>query len=186
MPSRIGQDRFVLQRDHKGLVAILPTRKHWLSIFFLCLWLVFWLTAEVAVIKELVGHTSRRSPGFMIFWLVFWTLGGIWASLFLLWQLVGTEVLRITSTTLSQRIQVFRLGITRQYPLDAITGLRVVHHDPSGYRRRRTFIPPLLGKGNGAIAFEYDRKAVYLGASLDETEAAKLVTALTWYLPGRL
>jgi hypothetical protein len=168
-----------------GFRVLIPTRKHWLVILFLGVWLCGWAAAEVAVIRQLLRPGGGPPVAFLLFWLTGWTLGGGWALGTLLWQLAGREILSVENGQLIYRIELFSLSRTREFAGDQIARLRAVDYAPNLLSQQAAWMPPLFGSGMGPIAFDYGAKSYRVGQSLDESEAPKLVEMLLSRLPGR-
>jgi hypothetical protein len=167
-----------------GLRAVVPARKHWLFLLFMCVWLTGWCFGEFTAANQLL-HPSRHDTDrwFLTLWLTGWTLGGTWAFFCVLWQIFGRELISVEEGSLVHRVEIWGLGRTRAYAVHAISRLRVVEFSFDIFRNQRAAMPPLFGAGMGPIAFDYGQRTFRIAPSLDEAEARSLVTILAERLP---
>jgi len=166
-----------------GLRAVVPARKHWLFLLFMCVWLGGWCFGEFTAVSQLLSPSPRGGQWFLTFWLVGWTLGGAWAFFCVLWQLFGRELISVEEGALIHRVEICGLGRTRAYAAQAISRLRVVEFSFDVFRNQRAAMPPLFGAGMGPIAFDYGQRTFRIAPSLDEAEAHSLVSTLAARLP---
>ncbi|HUL00241.1 MAG TPA: hypothetical protein VLX29_05225 [Nitrospirota bacterium] len=157
-----------------GLTVTIPTKKNYLLLIILAVWLFGWAVAEVTVPKEFLrGNTSPLQKLFMAAWIIGWTLGGIIAIFIWLWNVAGKEIIRVTGMGITIKRAVFDYGIERQYDMAYIKNLRLFQgvgslgNQASGLR--------FWGFGGGLIAFDYGAKTYRFGSSIDEAEARELV-----------
>jgi hypothetical protein len=167
-----------------GLRAVVPARKHWLLLLFMCVWLTGWCFGEFTAANQLL-HPSRHDTDrwFLTLWLTGWTLGGAWAFFCVLWQVFGRELISVEEGSLVHRVEIWGLGRTRAYAVHAISRLRVVEFSFDVFRNQRAAMPPPFGAGMGPIAFDYGQRTFRIAPSLDEAEARSLVTILAERLP---
>jgi len=137
---------------------------------FLCAWLGGWYFGETTAIKQVLNPKMGEAQGFLLFWLVGWTLGGLWALMCVLWQLVGREVLEATPRLLMHRVEIAGIGFTRNYSTNEIRDLRISSVN-QGDRCAHHISPPLFGGECGPISFDYGARTLRIGSSLDEAEA---------------
>ncbi|RSZ38273.1 MULTISPECIES: hypothetical protein [unclassified Variovorax] len=168
-----------------GLRAVVPARKHWLFLLFMCVWLTGWCFGEFTAANQLL-HPRRHGTDerwFLTLWLAGWTVGGAWAFFCVLWQLFGRELISVEEGSLVHRVEIWGLGRTRAYAIHAISRLRVVEFSFDFFRNQRAAMPPLFGAGMGPIAFDYGQRSFRIAPSLDEAEARSLITILAERLP---
>ena len=167
-----------------GYRVVIPARRNWFVLIFLCAWLGGWVFGELSASDELFRGGDKTPIGFLSFWLVGWTVGGIFAAATLLWQLAGREVIAVNSSILSYRAEAFGIGRTRLFRAPDVKNLRATDYAISTFGNQRTWYPPIIGSGFGPVAFDYGARTFRIAPSLDEAEARMLVGELSARLPG--
>jgi hypothetical protein len=157
----------------EGLTIVIPARRHLFVIAFLGLWLVGWFLGEVNAIAQFFSGRLTGPEAALLLWLVLWTVCGSFALYVWLWMLIGKERILLGSSTLLANLDLLGLGRTRTYALARIRNLRVAPV-PIG-PRENTIALRLAGLAGGMIAFDYEGKAIRLGASVDAAEAQLIV-----------
>jgi len=170
--------RAILGETPNGLKISIPSRKNPFMLIFLPVWLVGWAFGEFFVARTIVVPPGG-SPApilFLVVWLTFWTLGGAFAIYAFLWTAVGREVVLLRPDALVIRSQVFNLGRSREYDLNAIRNLRVAAtpFNPFDFRSGLQF----WGIGGGLIAFDYGAGTIRFGSAVQEGEASDIVSNL--------
>jgi hypothetical protein len=178
--------RFQVETTTDGLRIAIPARRNWFVILFLLAWLGGWTFGEISAAGELLHHGEKTPTGFLVFWLAAWTLGGVFAVGAVLWQVAGREVVTANSSTLTHRIEIFGLGLSRSYRASEIKNLRATEYSVSPFSNQRAWFPPLYGSGFGPVAFDYGARTIRLAPSLEEAEAKLLVHSLSSRLPHLL
>lgn len=178
--------RFTVEPTPEGLRAVVPARKNWFVILFLCAWLVGWVFGEVTAIRQLLSPSDNSPHLFTLAWLAGWTLGGSCALAAVLWQLAGREVISVSATTLMHRIEAFGLGWSRAYKTSEVKGLRATDYSSNPFTNQAAWFPPLTGSGFGPVAFDYGARTLRVAAALEEAEAKLLVERLATRLPRKL
>lgn len=103
----------------------MPARRNWFILIFLGTWMVGWAVGELGVLGLLLSGIVRGpAPLLILAWLLMWTIGGMLALTFLLWGLIGREVLSIQGNALVLRRQIGRFGFDRRYELARVRNLR--------------------------------------------------------------
>ncbi|WP_342118772.1 hypothetical protein [Pseudoduganella sp. OTU4001] len=176
-------ERFTIAEGATETSVRVPSFKNIFFILFIGAWLVGWYLGETSAIRTLTSGVDDANRTFTMFWLAGWTLGGIWAVITIAWQLLGYEILTIDHHSLTQRIEVLGIGINKTYRLQDVRDLRTAPYNLSVFSNQKVAMPPLFGAGHGAISFDYGSRAIFIGASMDETEAKKVIAAFQRFLP---
>lgn len=162
--------RSQLTKTATGFDIVIPAKRHWPVIIFLCVWLCGWVLGEVSVITKLLGGEAEKfeEQFGMIVWLFGWTFGGVVVISFLLWNLFGRELISVSSQTLTIRKEVFGIGQTKEFEMKSVknmqaTVIQIVGRNPEAARH-------LLGMIKGRIGFDYGAKTYWFGNGLDEAE----------------
>ncbi len=163
-----------------GVELVVPSRRNYFVIAFLCLWLCGWFFGEFNGARAVSSPVAHGEPGFMVFWLIGWTIGGVFAVTTILWNLAGAERVVLGNDEFLLRREIFGIGFGKRYALRNVTDLRVVETDdvrgPFGMSTRNPF-----GAGGGPFAFDYGSKTVRFGAGVEVAEAkywrAKLIAS---------
>jgi hypothetical protein len=167
-----------IQELTDGLEAVLPSRGNAFGIFSLAVFVLCWGLSEGVMMVALVyGVWDWHVRVAAILFLAFWTVGGIFGMHSLLWLIAGKEIIILRGGTLSIRRDILGSGRTREYDFSGVTGLRKYRTALDGYGWRNG--ERLWGvETPGLIAFDYGRRTIRCGASIDETEASEILRYL--------
>ena len=152
-----------------------PAPRYALAIFVLPISLGGWLAGMVIAIQALLSGTTDPNRTPVIVWLTGWGIGGLWAVATSLWMLAGRQIVRLAHHRLSVRWEMLGVGYTKDYDTRQVRSFRVA---PMPARAG-----PRWGWGGGPFTFEYGKRSVRFGLSLDEAEAASLLPQLQRMLP---
>lgn len=158
--------------------AFIPAKRNWFVILFLSFWLCAWLFGELSALNQLVNSEDQEARAFLIFWILGWTVGGAFAGVCVFWQISGREIITVSEDTFAHRIEVFGLGRERLYRKLDVKELRFSPSTFSPFTHQLAWMPPIIGSGWGAIAFDYGASTLRIGGSLEEAEAKLLVDKL--------
>ncbi len=177
--------RFQIEQTIEGIRIAIPSRRNIFVLAFLSLWLCLWFSGETMAISQLTAADATSGPDlFLYFWLIAWTLGGGFALITLLWQLVGKEIVTIGNGALVYRVQIFGIGLDRSYAQTHITGMRTVEYVTSYFSNQSAIKPPFFGAVTGPIAFDYGARTMRILPSMDEAEARILLSKLKQQMPA--
>jgi hypothetical protein len=166
------QPRFSVE-EGPGLRLTLPCKKRWFTILFFCVWMVGWYFGESSEIPKVIKQLhSGELPIFDLIWLAGWTFFGVFFSLWIIWRLLGSEVIGVENGWLSLRKQIAGLGMTREFEISNIAALRFRPERGSGKRHRES-----------CIELDYGAKTYNFGADIDPAEATQLLDVLAKWLP---
>lgn len=172
---------YTVERTPRGVRVVIPARRDWAIVAWVGLWAVVWGVVEIMTARQLLHgrDPEEGATAFLVLWLALWTAGGVLTFSTLAWHLVGREVITIDDRRWTYRAEAFGLGRTRTYHAMAVRNLRAVPYDPPSLFTQRSWpLPPLLGGGEGPLAFDYGSRIVRFGPALDELAASRLVRAL--------
>jgi len=175
----VAKPRSTILDSPAGLTILVPAKKQWPALLFMCLWLGGWAMGEVAALRQVFFGESQGLPdAFLAFWLLGWTAGGLFAISTVLWMLAGSEKITLTPTALLIRKQILGLGSSTSYDLGQITALRVNRNFDQSGNRTGSLPTPGISK-LGTVAFDYGAATVRFAAAIEEGEAAMIVQRLT-------
>ncbi len=163
---------------YNSLIIEIPSKKNWLVIIFMILWMGGWAMGETFAIKTIFSSNVTQSVNFFIlFWLIGWTIGGVFALLIILWQLIGKEIVRIEEGILTVERSIMGIGRKKKYKIEFIKNMDIV--PMSGFRieeenNRRN----ILGAQRGQIKFDYGMKTVKFASNIEEAEAKMIIEKL--------
>ena len=172
----VGKGRGKVEQTNHGLRITIPSKKNFFLIVFMGFWLMGWAIGEVSVLKELLNLTDGVPEFFLIAWLGGWTVGGAFAIYAWLWNVMGKEIVDITSSELSHIKVLAGFNRSSEYAVSSISKLRLQPQNTS-----------IFGSGNGmefwgitggSIAFDYGQSTHKFGAQLDEAEASHIIEAI--------
>ena len=161
--------------DREGLEIRSPAPRYALAIFLLPIWLGGWLVGMVIGTQALLSGTTDPNRAPIVVWLTGWGIGGLWAVATSLWMLFGRQIVRLAHHVLSVRWELLGIGYTKDYDTRHIRGLRVATMPVRA--------GPRWGWGGGPFTFEYGKRPVRFGLSLDEAEAKSLLPQIQRVLP---
>ncbi len=183
--------RAKIANDGLSLRITIPARRNLFAILFLSAWLVGWYFGETSALRDLSKPAGTPDNAFLVFWVVGWSLGGLFATLSLLWSLFGYEVIEVQPDVLVHRRRIFGVGRSNVYSVSSIKDLRVAPPGPSisglsfskMFDRQRTQERPRVGDfwgfTGGPLVFDYGARTVRCAAGVDEAEAKTIVMQLT-------
>ncbi|MGC4052606.1 MAG: hypothetical protein QM757_25025 [Paludibaculum sp.] len=159
-----------------NLEVSLPSRKNWFILIFLGIWMIGWAVGELGVLGLLFsGIVQGPAPPIILAWLILWTIGGILALTFLLWGLIGREVISFRENALIIRRQIGRFGFDRRFELAKVHNLR-----GAAWLTDAGGVIGSIGRfsGAGTIVFDCGGFTHRFGAGLEPEEAARVVEVL--------
>lgn len=177
--------RYTVDFTPQGLRAVIPARRSWVGILFMCAWLGGWAMGERQAIAELRAAGASANAGFLLLWLTAWTAAGGATMLAIAWQLAGREVIALDGATLAQRLELFGLGRRRAWPVAEIKNLRMQTPAAAPPASQRAWRPPPPGVIRGLV-FDHDGRTIRLARRLDEAQASLLANELAARLPRKL
>ncbi|MBB6111224.1 hypothetical protein SAMN05421821_11134 [Mucilaginibacter lappiensis] len=172
------QGRAIIEDNFDSVRIIIPSKKNYFIILFMCAWLCGWFLGETLAIREILSSTNKGADLFMIFWLAGWTIGGLFALKTIYWQLLGKECIEIGKGVLIMKRQGDPLSKTTFYDLNSCDSFRVKDDQTNIGSGRYNTLKSLNGR-TGTIAFDYGMKTIRFGESIDEAEGKYLLTLLT-------
>lgn len=94
----------------------------------------------------------------------------------------GIEIIETTAGSLSRRIQIAGIGLTREYEISQVASLRVSPMDAASTQTARWAGLP-FGRSAGVVASDYGARTIKFGGPIDEAEAKLVVKALSPFVP---
>lgn len=156
-----------------GLRLTLPCKKDWFRILFFSVWMVFWYVGESNVIPKVIkGLRSGQTPIFDIVWLAMWTFFGLFFSSWIIWRLLGSEVLGAANGRLTLRKQIVGVGRTWEFDTSQIAALRFRPEHGAGRRYRES-----------RIELDYGAKTYNFAAGIQPAEASQLLGLVAKWAP---
>jgi hypothetical protein len=156
-----------------GLRLTLPCKKDWFRILFFSAWMVGWYFGESNEIPKVIkGLSSGEVPIFDLVWLVMLTFFGLSFSSWVIWRLLGSEVLGVANGMLTLRKQIAGFGRSLEFDTSQIAALRFrpEHGAGKGYRESR-------------IEIDYGAKTYIFGAGIQPAEASQLLGLVAKWAP---
>lgn len=190
---KLSPARYTIEDLGDSLKITIPSRKHWFSIPFCFLWLAAWAFGEIVTSSGLIraafilssAPSATRSVYICLSlgWLFLgvWTVYGAFVLYALLWQLLGKEIVEVSSQSIQVRRQVLGLGRLKEYLAEHIKNLRI---SPMGHNKLgRSSIRSFLGLAGSLVTFDYGAKTFRFGSRADEAEAKQILTAIQQRFP---
>ncbi len=162
----------------ESLIITIASRKQWLLVLFIGVWLIFWAFAWLQVASalfkfsfQLIGRAFFQL-GFMAFWLLFWSAGGVLALTTLLWLLVGVETIEVDPCHFHIRRQIFGFGRSKRFKLEIVRDLRI--SQTATWFDGQAFLNSIW-HFEGPVTFDYGAKTYRCGGGVDEAEAGQII-----------
>lgn len=160
--------------EGEGLRIDIPCKKDWFRILFFSLWMVGWYSGEFHEIPKVLAQLrSGEVQGFDLVWLAMWTFGGLFLTAWIVWRLLGSEVLRVESGNVTLRKRILAIGRTWEFDASHILALRFrpEHGAGKGYRESR-------------IELDYGAKTYNFAAGIQPAEASQLFRLVARWAPA--
>lgn len=179
MKEQSSTGRSAITKAADSLLIEIPAQRSWLVVGFLAFWLAFWVLGESLAIMTLFSNSSDNSGGWLvvIVWGIFWTIGGLYALVALLWQVVGKEKILVTPNTLSIGKYIFNLNRSKQYNIAQIKKLQtnpLPTDDIFAMNQRHN----IVGLKGGTLQFQYGKKTIKFAGSISDAEARRILEEL--------
>lgn len=175
----VAEARF-LRRFVAGVEEIvIPARRSWFGLPFLCFWLLGWTVGGIVAAGSLVQDFDL----FLVFWLCGWAVGWLFVALTIAWQINGKEILRVIGGDLEVTHSALGLGKSWLFRGQDIADLRAGDIPESPFGSYNVDAPLLKWRKWGSVKFRYGARTVYLGTPLDEAEGQMIVEILRPRLP---
>ncbi|HID53271.1 MAG TPA: hypothetical protein EYP41_14715 [Anaerolineae bacterium] len=165
----LAQSRYTVEELGDRVIVHISSRKHWLQMAVIAVWLVFWLLGWTGTATRAIWN---RNDLVLLVWLVFWVTGGLAAIASLVWQLAGEMALEADRFALRVRWQVWGVSWTKAYVASDVRNLGV---RPLLYGRYT------LGWATKPIMFDYRGTTIHLGTGVNEDEARQIVQVIRPY-----
>ena len=179
----MGIDRVTLSVEgptsvHPGgdLIATIPVRFPSYAIVLNAAWFLVWAAGETALLLVWNSSIPEKAPFYrpvLLAALVVFSAAGLFLAWRLLWESVGREVLRMSSTELFLRREALGLGRSHRFPIWSVTDFRIgrFNEDPIYPLWSRLFV----GKGPCYLSFRADDREIHFGRGMSEADAAYLI-----------
>ena len=187
--------RFTVEEDRDALTINIPSKRRWVLVVFLGVWLCGWAVGEVFMAgillygvfsgdglwQEAENAVSIGLLIFMLAWLGCWTVAGLFAMYAWLWNIAGRQVVTVgvDAIRIENAVPICRRG--KEYRLADVESLRVSPEQLTTWTFREGM--RFWGMGGGPLAFDYGAKTVRFGAGLDEAEAKMILAVIASRCP---
>ena len=144
------------------LVVHFRPRRSWGELAFLIFWLVFWTAGGIAAFAGLL-HGGWGDRAFLLVWLCGWAFGEFAASVTIVWQLFGRELLTVvTAEHLEVRKEIGRFARVKRYDVGLVHDVEAAQV-PTGEDEQP--------RADFCLKVSYDTKSIRVGEGMDEREA---------------
>jgi hypothetical protein len=171
--------RAIVNESYNGTEIIVPVKKNWFLVIFMCFWLCGWFFGEASALGEIYGSVHKgMANGFIMFWFCGWTFGGFFALSVLWWNFAGKEIITVSQGVLTI-VKKGTLAKDKSYDLNEVKNFRAIEEASNDFGfGSRSSLSPFNSAGKGTIKFDYGMETVKFGDQLYQAEAE--------YLLGRL
>jgi len=150
------------------LIIEIPTKKNWFILIWIPIWLCLWFMGITGTIA------GFGVDAFSTIWMIGWTIGGLSAIFFLIWGLLGKEIILIDYEYLTIERSILGVGLKRRLEIAEIQNIRYEFVDTNLSFERSNGIYT-IGMGIGPIRIDYGLKTYSFGLAVDEAEAKYLI-----------
>jgi hypothetical protein len=119
------QGRAIVETYGNDLRITIPAATQPAGVAILGMWLTFWVFGGVMIAGDSLNGRSHEGTPFTIAWFAIWTLASAWVIYVLLWQVVGKEIIELTSSSLRQRKHVAIFSRSKEYAVANVRNLRL-------------------------------------------------------------
>lgn len=168
--------RHRIVHDESGEHLVVPARRSWFALPFLCVWISFWTMGGVMAATELL----RTGEAFLAIWLIGWAVAWLFAAASILWQLAGREEIAVVGGDLLLRLRAGPFSRTRAYRGGEVRNLRASVQ--TIFDRSQVGFAPFLN-WMGAVKFDHGARTIGFAGGVDEAEAAMIRDWLVKRLP---
>jgi hypothetical protein len=167
--------RLKINQDFYSLTIQIPSKKNWISLIFMVVWLAGWGVGETFAIREIFNSgTDLVATVFLFVWLTGWTVGGAVVFYFVLWQLIGHEIITIERGVLTIKKSVIGIGQTKKFEIKSIKNMDIGFTKGLVRNKKRT----MSRTSGGKISFDYKMKTIKFAKNINEEEARIIVEKL--------
>ena len=165
------------RRTAEGLGIDIPAVRNYFTLIFLGIWLVGWTIGGIFALSQLFFSTEVLfTQLFLLVWLAGWAVGWMLVASAILWQLMGREVIFVTSGALVLETRLIVRIRRRIFPVKQISDLRHIEYIPPNTRKAAIGAP--------TISFNYRGKTIRVGRGLDKADAQEVIDILKKNLPS--
>lgn len=171
--------RATVNDNFDSIEIVIPSKKNWFIILFMCAWMGGWVMGEFfAITSILKGETFSNL--FLVFWVIGWTVGGLFVIRTLVWNFSGHEIITATSGQLTIIKKAVIVLKSKTYDLNSAKDFRILDDGSndifSSFGGRRTN-PWSLDNG-GLIRFDYGMETIKFAGGISEAEAKSILDKL--------
>ncbi|WP_121813036.1 hypothetical protein [Mucilaginibacter kameinonensis] len=172
------QGRVITEDNFDYFKLIIPAKKSYFFIIFLCVWLCGWFWGERTAITELLRPGLKGEDLFLLFWLCGWTFGGIVVLKSIFWDFFGKEIIEVGKGTLAIKRKGDWFSREKVYDLNECKSFRVQYdsiimgylNNWGNFNRKKIM--------KGAFAFDYGMETIRFGENVEEAEAKYILDRL--------
>ncbi|MEH3040886.1 MAG: hypothetical protein PGN21_12555 [Sphingomonas paucimobilis] len=168
--------RHRIVHDGSGEHLVVPARRNWFALPFLCVWISFWTMGGMMAFTELL----RTGEAFLAIWLIGWAVAWLFAAASILWQLAGREEIAVVVGDLLLRLRAGPFPRARAYRGGDVRNLRTSVQ--TIFERSQAGFAPFVSR-MGAVKFDHGARMIGFAGGVDEAEAAIIRDWLVKRLP---
>lgn len=152
----------------------IPPRRSLFVIAFLSFWLAGWTFGGLTALSTLFSATEdgNNERYFLVFWLCGWAVGWVMVCWKLIWDLLGMEILAISTNGLARELRLPFFSRVKNYQSNSIKNLRWTK--AAQVTNSDTNSNPL----HGAIHFDYGRKTIVIAKGVDPAEGHHIISTI--------
>ena len=182
-PVALYPPRYTTRELDDTLLIHIPAQKQWGNMLSLAFGVLIWFFCAKFFLGDfsLAPGISEIDPA-ILFVLCPWAIFIVFTVFILIWQLLGEEVIRVSSQSLS--IQHVLLGVnlpgfSKEYVLKHIKALHVSRLPDPKDLSRWARVAQRYGLSGGRLSFEYEIQTIRFGLGLEEIEAHQLLDKIS-------
>ncbi len=170
--------RAKINQNFNSMNIEIRARKYWLAIIFGIVWMGGWLWSETFAISLVFNlNTPLLIKPFILLWLIIWTLGGMLIGHWILWQLIGREVINIKEGIFTLEQSIKGIGPKEMYEINSIKNIDLNRVEDSDFWENNT-PESMFGHSGGKIKFDYGTETITFAKEINEAEAKMILEEL--------
>ncbi|MCB9198575.1 MAG: hypothetical protein H6600_08950 [Flavobacteriales bacterium] len=130
-----------------------------------------WSVGEYFVLKQIFDpNTFILAKIFMLVWVTIWTVAGLFVMFFILWQILGFEIIIVTHQGIRIEKTVLGIGSKNNYDIGSIKDL-MFNDNPTPEVRKGKYQPGFVKNSGGKIKFSFGTETIQFGNNINREEA---------------
>ena len=168
--------------DGRQLKIIIPSKKNFLTIFFLVFWIAGMIFAFFTFPQDSDFYETGMPREFSFFWFFGWGIGGVFVAVILFWMILGRETIIFENNICQIKKGILDIVlVNKSYEIKHIKNLELNPLDTETNFLGQKRTGPEYGFKGGKIRFDYGMKTKKFAIAVDEAEARFIIDEIIRY-----